>query len=123
MCIRDRNKALPDSEIIESNHEENEKESGDDMLDTSFDDITSAINGFIDDYNDNQKSLEEKEDKIDNLETEITRLETKLKTQEEENKDLAKENRKLQEKVEDLEKKLAKSTDILNKIYHSIPKK
>lgn len=117
------NKSLPDSDTFESDLEENKKESGDDMLDTSFDDITSAINGFIDDYNDNQKSLEEKEDKIDNLETEITRLETKIKTQEEENKALAKENRKLQEKVEDLEKKLVKSTDILNKIYHSIPKK
>lgn len=103
----------------------------------SFDDITNAVSNFVNKYENMQSEIDAKDDKIRKLQLEIEKLDkvsseaskekeeinNELSTLKDENIRYRTENEKLQEQNRKLEAKLAKSTEILNKIYKSISKK
>ena len=104
-------------EVVEVDKEE---------FDDSFDDITSAVSNFVDNYDDMLGQLEKQNDKINSLQTQIEKLESvnaEYESIKEENNTLRKENEKLVSQNKKMEIKLAKSAEILNKIYKSISKK
>ena len=103
----------------------------------AFDDITSAVSNFVDKYQNMQNEIATKDDRIRKLQLEIEKLDkisnentktkeemdSKLSVLKEENSKYRAENERLQKLNQKLENKLAKSAEILNKIYQSISKK
>ena len=118
----------PEETYEEVQHEENSE---------SFDDITNAVTNFVNKYENMQSEIDAKDDKIRKLQLEIEKLDkvsseaskekedinNELSTLKEENVKYRAENERLKEQNSKLEAKLAKSTEILNKIYQSISKK
>lgn len=108
-----------------------------DENDESFDNITSAVSNFVDKYENMQSEMDAKEDKIRKLQLEIEKLDklnsettserdaviTELSNVREENSKYRAENERLEKLNQKLEAKLAKSAEVLNKIYQSISKK
>ncbi len=107
------------------------------QTDTDLDDMTSAVSSFVDRYEHMQSEIDTKEDKIRKLQLEIEKLDqlnhevtnekdnavaevSKLK---QEIQKYQTDNQKLQEINNKLETKLAKTAEIMNKIYQSISKK
>ena len=103
----------------------------------AFDDITSAVSNFVDKYQNMQNEIATKDDRIRKLQLEIEKLDkisnentktkeemdSKLLVLKEENSKYRAENERLQKLNQKLENKLAKSAEILNKIYQSISKR
>ena len=103
----------------------------------SFDNISSAVSNFIDKYENMQSEMNAKDDKIRKLQLEIEKLDkvnneatnekndimNELSNLKQENSKYRDENEKLKEINNKLEARLAKSAEILNKIYQSISKK
>jgi len=103
----------------------------------AFDDITSAVSNFVDKYQNMQNEIATKDDRIRKLQLEIEKLDkisnentktkeemdSKLSVLKEENSKYRAENERLQKLNQKLENKLAKSAEILNKIYQSISKR
>lgn len=106
----------------------------DDFLDESFDNINTAISGFVSDYNNLKEELKSKEKELASLkqqiqtitkesekiynEHEVYRSESeKLKS---ENNNLKEENHTLNKRMKILEDKLYKSATLLKKLYNGI---
>ena len=102
-----------------------------------LDEVTSAVSSFVDKFENMQSEMDAKDDKIRKLQLEIEKLDqlnheitsdkenamneiANLKT---ENDKYRADNEKLQEINNKLEAKLAKTAEIMNKIYKSISKK
>ena len=108
-----------------------------DVEEDSFDDITSAVSNFVNKFENMQSEMDAKDEKIRKLQLEIEKLDQisndASKEKEEINSELSNlkeevskyrtENEKLERENENLKAKLAKSSEILNKIYQSISKK
>ena len=123
----------PEEPINEESTEENDSESNDE----SFDDITKAVSNFVNKYEGMQSELDAKDDKIRKLQLEIEKLDkinnesstereninNELSNLKEENTKYRAEIEKLQSENKELEMKLAKSAELLNKIYKSISRK
>ena len=104
--------------------------------DDSFENITSAVSNFVNRYENMQSEMDAKDEKIRKLQLEIEKLDKisseaseerenlnqNLLELKEENAKCQEENEKLRKENEKLEAKLAKSAEILNKIYRSILK-
>ena len=107
-----------------------------DVEEDSFDDITSAVSNFVNKFENMQSEMDAKDEKIRKLQLEIEKLDQisndTSKEKEEINSELSNlkeevskyrtENEKLERENENLKAKLAKSSEILNKIYQSISK-
>ena len=123
----------PEEPINEESTEENDSE----VTDESFDDITKAVSNFVNKYEGMQSEIDAKDDKIRKLQLEIEKLDkinnesstereninNELSNLKEENAKYRAEVEKLQSRNKELESKLAKSTELLNKIYQSISRK
>ena len=123
----------PEEPINEESIEENDSE----VNDESFDDITNAVSNFVNKYEGMQSELDAKDDKIRKLQLEIEKLDkisseasveresinNELSYLKEENAKYRAEVEKLQSRNKELESKLAKSAELLNKIYKSISRK
>ena len=123
----------PEEPINEESTEGNDSESNDE----SFDDITKAVSNFVNKYEGMQSELDAKDDKIRKLQLEIEKLDkinnesstereninNELSNLKEENTKYRAEIEKLQSENKELEMKLAKSAELLNKIYKSISRK
>ena len=123
----------PEEPINEESTEENDSE----VTDESFDDITKAVSNFVNKYEGMQSEIDAKDDKIRKLQLEIEKLDkinnesstereninNELSYLKEENAKYRAEVEKLQSRNKELESKLAKSTELLNKIYQSISRK
>ena len=108
-----------------------------DVEEDSFDDITSAVSNFVNKFENMQSEMDAKDEKIRKLQLEIEKLDQisndASKEKEEINSELSNlkeevskyrtENEKLERENKNLKAKLAKSSEILNKIYQSISKK
>ena len=120
----------------ESNDEPTEEKESE-INDESFDDITDAVSSFVNKYENMQSELDAKDEKIRKLQLEIEKLDKisseasveresvnhELSNLKEENTKYRAEVEKLQSRNKELETKLAKSTELLNKIYKSISRK
>ena len=107
-----------------------------DSNEETFDDITSAVSNFVDKYENMQNEIDAKDDKIRKLQLEIEKLDklnneitterdtiiNELSNVREENSKYHTENERLEQINQKLEAKLAKSAEVLNKIYQSISK-
>lgn len=112
--------------------------------DMSIDDISEAVDGFVDDYNTIQTDLKNLNKELDKNKKENEKLQNKIKALREEayevqknnlesakslkearkqNELLENENITLKEQVKHLEEQLKRSSVLLKKIYNSIPKK
>lgn len=112
--------------------------------DMSIDDISEAVDGFVDDYNTIQTDLKNLNKELDKNKKENEKLQSKIKALREEayevqknnlesakslkearkqNELLENENITLKEQVKHLEEQLKRSSVLLKKIYNSIPKK
>ena len=123
----------PEEPINEESTEENDSE----VTDESFDDITKAVSNFVNKYEGMQSEIDAKDDKIRKLQLEIEKLDkinnesstereninNELSNLKEENTKYRAEVERLQSRNKELEAKLAKSTELLNKIYQSISRK
>lgn len=123
----------PEEPINEESTEENDSE----VTDESFDDITKAVSNFVNKYEGMQSEIDAKDDKIRKLQLEIEKLDkinnesstereninNELSNLKEENTKYRAEIEKLQSENKELEMKLAKSAELLNKIYKSISRK
>ena len=123
----------PEEPINEESTEENDSE----VTDESFDDITKAVSNFVNKYEGMQSEIDAKDDKIRKLQLEIEKLDkinnesstereninNELSNLKEENTKYRAEVERLQSRNKELESKLAKSTELLNKIYQSISRK
>ena len=123
----------PEEPINEESTEENDSE----VTDESFDDITKAVSNFVNKYEGMQSEIDAKDDKIRKLQLEIEKLDkinnesstereninNELSNLKEENTKYHAEVERLQFRNKELEAKLAKSTELLNKIYQSISRK
>ena len=123
----------PEEPINEESTEENDPE----VTDESFDDITKAVSNFVNKYEGMQSEIDAKDDKIRKLQLEIEKLDkinnesstereninNELSNLKEENTKYRAEVERLQSRNKELEAKLAKSTELLNKIYQSISRK
>lgn len=108
-----------------------------DSNEETFDDITSAVSNFVDKYENMQNEIDAKDDKIRKLQLEIEKLDklnneitterdtiiNELSNVREENSKYHTENERLEQINQKLEAKLAKSAEVLNKIYQSISKR
>ncbi len=108
-----------------------------DSNEETFDDITSAVSNFVDKYENMQSEIDAKDDKIRKLQLEIEKLDklnneitterdtiiNELSNVREENSKYHTENERLEQINQKLEAKLAKSAEVLNKIYQSISKR
>ena len=108
-----------------------------DSNEETFDDITSAVSNFVDKYENMQSEIDAKDDKIRKLQLEIEKLDklnneitterdtiiNELSNVREENSKYHTENERLEQTNQKLEAKLAKSAEVLNKIYQSISKR
>ncbi len=146
------NKDLDDVSNIEMSKEENSEnekteephEELDYSSDMSIEDISEAVNGFVDDYNsiqidldnvkqelkNNKDLVSEQKKQIQSLREEAYSLRKNnlesvksLKDARKENNRLENENTMLSQQVKDLEDKLKRSSALLQKIYNSIPRK
>ena len=120
----------------ESNDEPTEEKESE-INDKSFDDITNAVSSFVNKYENMQSELDAKDEKIRKLQLEIEKLDKisseasveresvnhELFNLKEENTKYRAEVEKLQSRNKELETKLAKSAELLNKIYKSISRK
>ena len=120
----------------ESNDEPTEEKESE-INDESFDDITDAVSSFVNKYENMQSELDAKDEKIRKLQLEIEKLDKisseasveresvnhELSNLKEENTKYRAEVEKLQSRNKQLETKLAKSAELLNKIYKSISRK
>ncbi|MDD6323662.1 MAG: hypothetical protein PUA73_03530 [Bacilli bacterium] len=114
---KEENEASSEPETAMVNEEE---------FNDSFDDITSAVSDFVASYDDMQEEIKGKDEKINSLKAQLEDLKSINRNLESVNKDietLKKENEALAATNKKLEIKLAKSAEILNKIYKSISKK
>lgn len=123
----------PEEPINEESTEENDSE----VTDESFDDITKAVSNFVNKYEGMQSEIDAKDDKIRKLQLEIEKLDkinnesstereninNELSNLKEENTKYHAEVERLQSRNKELEAKLAKSAELLNKIYQSISRK
>ncbi len=123
----------PEEPTDEETTEENDSE----VNDESFDDITNAVSSFVNKYEGMQSELDAKDNKIRKLQLEIEKLDkinnesstereninNELSNLKEENTKYRAEVERLQSRNKELESKLAKSTELLNKIYQSISRK
>lgn len=112
--------------------------------DMSIDDISVAVDGFVDDYNTIQTDLKNLNKELDKNKKENEKLQNKIKSLREEayevqknnlesakslkearkqNELLENENITLKEQVKQLEEQLKRSSVLLKKIYNSIPRK
>ena len=121
----------PEKTQNEPKIEKNDKEEKD------FEEVTTAVSSFVDKYENMQSEIDAKEDKIRKLQLEIEKLdqlnheitsakEDALKEVEnlrKENSKYRADNEKLGEINNKLENRLAKTDEIMNKIYKSISKK
>ncbi len=117
--------------------EESENLEVSDSNEETFDDITSAVSNFVDKYENMQSEIDAKDDKIRKLQLEIEKLDklnneitterdtiiNELSNVREENSKYHTENERLEQINQKLEAKLAKSAEVLNKIYQSISKR
>ena len=118
-------------------NEESTEENDSEVTDESFDDITKAVSNFVNKYEGMQSEIDAKDDKIRKLQLEIEKLDkinnesstereninNELSNLKEENAKYRAEVEKLQSRNKELESKLAKSAELLNKIYKSISRK
>ena len=118
-------------------NEESTEENDSEVTDESFDDITKAVSNFVNKYEGMQSEIDAKDDKIRKLQLEIEKLDkinnesstereninNELSNLKEENTKYHAEVERLQSRNKELEAKLAKSTELLNKIYQSISRK
>ncbi len=102
-----------------------------------LDEVTSAVSSFVDKYENMQSEMDAKDDKIRKLQLEIEKLDqlnheitsdkenamNEIANFKKENEKYRVDNEKLQEINNKLEAKLAKTAEIMNKIYKSISKK
>lgn len=123
----------PEDPINEESTEENDSE----LNSESFDDITNAVSSFVNKYEGMQSEIDAKDDKIRKLQLEIEKLDkisseasvereninNELSNLKEENAKYRAEVERLQSQNKELETKLAKSAELLNKIYKSISRK
>ena len=123
----------PEEPTDEETTEENDSE----VNDESFDDITNAVSSFVNKYEGMQSELDAKDNKIRKLQLEIEKLDkinnesstereninNELSNLKEENTKYRAEVERLQSRNKELESKLAKSTELLIKIYQSISRK
>ena len=112
--------------------------------DMSLDDISEAVDGFVENYNNIQSDLENFKTALvtsrrenDKLKEQIKKLKEELYTSKKvnmesskaaneaisENKILEKDNSILQDRVNEMEEKIKYFTALMKKIYNSIPKK
>lgn len=106
-------------------------------MEDSIDDITDAVSNFVDRFENMQSEIDAKDEKIRKLQLEIEKLDQisseaskekestieEIKNLKEENTKYLSEIDKLTKENKDLSAKLAKSKEILNKIYKTISKK
>ncbi len=106
-------------------------------MEDSLDDITDAVSNFVDRFENMQSEIDAKDEKIRKLQLEIEKLDQisseaskekestieEIKNLKEENTKYLSEIDKLTKENKDLSAKLAKSKEILNKIYKTISKK
>ena len=106
-------------------------------MEDSLDDITDVVSNFVDRFENMQSEIDAKDDKIRKLQLEIEKLDQisseaskekestieEIKNLKEENAKHLSEIDKLTKENKDLSAKLAKSKEILNKIYKTISKK
>ena len=106
-------------------------------MEDSLDDITDAVSNFVDRFESMQSEIDAKDEKIRKLQLEIEKLDQisseaskekestieEIKNLKEENTKYLSEIDKLTKENKDLSAKLAKSKEILNKIYKTISKK
>ena len=123
----------PEDPINEESTEENDSE----LNSESFDDITNAVSSFVNKYEGMQSEIDAKDDKIRKLQLEIEKLDkisseasvereninNELSNLKEENAKYRAEVERLQSQNKELETKLAKSAELLNKIYKSISRR
>ena len=121
----------------EESNDEPTEEKDSEINDESFDDITDAVSSFVNKYENMQSELDAKDEKIRKLQLEIEKLDKisseasveresvnhELSNLKEENTKYRAEVEKLQSRNKELETKLAKSAELLNKIYKSISRK
>ena len=121
----------------EESNDEPTEEKETEINDESFDDITDAVSSFVNKYENMQSELDAKDEKIRKLQLEIEKLDKisseasverenvnhELSNLKEENTKYRAEVEKLQSRNKELETKLAKSAELLNKIYKSISRK
>ena len=102
-----------------------------------LEEMTSAVSNFVDRYENMQSEMDAKDDKIRKLQLEIEKLDqlnheitgekenaiNELSNLKKENDKYRADNEKLQAINNKLEAKLAKTAEIMNKIYQSISKK
>ena len=133
---KDKETDMPNIEI--------EKEDLSYSSDMSIDDISVAVDGFVDDYNTIQTDLKNLNKELDKNKKENEKLQNKIKSLREEayevqknnlesakslkearkqNELLENENITLKEQVKHLEEQLKRSSVLLKKIYNSIPRK
>lgn len=133
---KDKETDIPNIEI--------EKEDLSYSSDMSIDDISVAVDGFVDDYNTIQTDLKNLNKELDKNKKENEKLQNKIKSLREEayevqknnlesakslkearkqNELLENENITLKEQVRHLEEQLKRSSVLLKKIYNSIPRK
>lgn len=133
---KDKETDIPNIEI--------EKEDLSYSSDMSIDDISVAVDGFVDDYNTIQTDLKNLNKELDKNKKENEKLQNKIKSLREEayevqknnlesakslkearkqNELLENENITLKEQVKHLEEQLKRSSVLLKKIYNSIPRK
>ena len=124
-------------ELLKPEESKDESSDFDEGPADNFDDITSAVSNFVDKYENMQGEIDAKEDKIRKLQLEIEKLDkqTNELTQErdavieelsgvrEQNEKYRDENERLEILNRKLEAKLAKSDEILRKIYKTISRK
>ncbi len=121
-------------EAIESEEARKEIVTDDDFLDESFENINTAISGFVNDYNKLKEETNSKDKKIATLQEQIKKVtddnnklnseidqlisvNNKLKSN---NTELKNENEKMDKRMKILEDKLYKSATLLKKLYNGI---
>ena len=87
-----------------------------------FDDIESALSGFVEDYGDLEENLKNKEEEIKNLNEKIIKLKDLNSELEEKQKEKEEEIFKLVEENKNLNNKIQKMSALLQKIHKIIPK-
>lgn len=124
-------------ELLKPEKIEEKEEKEESSMEDSLDDITDAVSNFVDRFENMQSEIDAKDEKIRKLQLEIEKLDQisseaskekestieEIKNLKEENTKYLSEIDKLTKENKDLSAKLAKSKEILNKIYKTISKK
>ncbi len=125
------------TEAIETEEDKTVKEeivADDDFLDESFENINTAISGFVTDYNNLKEEIKSKDKEVialqdqikkitaanDKLGSEIDQLISVNDKLKENNEELKTENEKMDKRMKILEDKLYKSATLLKKLYNGI---